>query len=134
MKISATGKRRFNQLIYTNLGTPSGFSWNNSSRAIQSVRVFFEQTSYKASNVTTVWSNSFTLYIYSLNPFYFKSLLKNISNCLLVKLRFKFQIFTTSYIKVSSSSLCYLSLLNSINLAILFFVCKNVIQVAFTVW
>ena len=28
MKISATGKRRFNQLICTNLATPSGFSWN----------------------------------------------------------------------------------------------------------
>ena len=28
MKISATGKRRFNQLICTNLSTPIGFSWN----------------------------------------------------------------------------------------------------------
>ena len=46
MKTSATGERRFNQLICTNLTTPSGFSWNNSSRAIQTVRVFFVQTSY----------------------------------------------------------------------------------------
>ena len=28
MKISATGKRHFNQLICTNLATPSRFSWN----------------------------------------------------------------------------------------------------------
>ena len=28
MKIFATRKRRFNQLICTNLATPSGFSWN----------------------------------------------------------------------------------------------------------
>ena len=28
MKIFATGKRRFNQLLCTNLATPSGFSWN----------------------------------------------------------------------------------------------------------
>ena len=46
MKISTIGKRRFNQLICTNLATPSGFSWNNSSRTIQTVRVFFDQTSY----------------------------------------------------------------------------------------
>ena len=50
MKISATGERRFNQLICTNLATPSGFSRNqleprnsNSSRIFWTDLVFVEE-------------------------------------------------------------------------------------------
>ena len=54
MNISATGKRRFNQLICTNLATPSGFSWNqpeprnsNSPRIFRTDLVFSEVSSRK---------------------------------------------------------------------------------------
>ena len=42
MKISAIGKRRFNQLICTNLATPSEFSWNQPEpRNSNSPRIFW---------------------------------------------------------------------------------------------
>ena len=84
MKISATGKRRFNQLICTNLATPSGFSWNNSSRAIQTVRVFFEQTSYSSrlcSSVIGVYWSHFTLTLGNRKSFCVSRRLGSLSVC-----------------------------------------------------
>ena len=47
MKISATGKRRVNQLICTNLATPSGFSWNQlEPRNSNSPRIFWTDLVY----------------------------------------------------------------------------------------
>ena len=53
MKISGTGKRRFNQLIYTNLATPSGFSWNQlEPRNSNSPRMFWTDFVYCLPTIT----------------------------------------------------------------------------------